>query len=197
MAPKTRPADSLDLLMPRLMIPLTPPQCRVRSFLFIIRSHSSLNKWRSLTLVWTRKRPTLHMPLELLLPTPLSRNAVTMRTANPRVTSSPWTCAHHLHHTHLPDIPFQLTDLSSQRYRRITSPPPVATRTRTARRLQCPTTLPFLVAHLLPFLAGIPLLPNVVLTPAVAAVAPPLTRWSSAALPMKQPAWIRTPSTGQ
>jgi hypothetical protein len=127
---------------------------------------------------------------------PVSRNAVTMRTANPRVTSSPWTSAHHLHHVPLPDTPFQPTDLSSRRHRRITSPPPVATRTRTARRLQCSATLPFLMAHLLPFLVGIPLLPCVVLTPAVAAVAPPLTRWSSAALPMKLPALIRTPSTG-
>jgi hypothetical protein len=61
---------------------------------------------------------------------------------------------------------------------RTTSPPLVATRTRTVRRLQCPATLHFLVARLLTFLAIIPLLPNVVLTSAVAAVNPPLTRWS-------------------
>jgi hypothetical protein len=35
----------------------------------------------------------------------------------------------------LPDVPFQPTDLSSRRHRHITSPPAVATRTRTARRL--------------------------------------------------------------
>jgi hypothetical protein len=131
-----------------------------------------------------------------MLPTLLSRNAVTMRNANPRVTSSPWTRTHNLHYTPLPDMPLLPTDLSSWRHRRITFPLPVATRTRTARRLQCPPTLPFLMARLLPFLAAIPLFPRVVLTPAVAAVAPPLTRWSSAALPMKQPALIRTPSTG-
>jgi hypothetical protein len=119
-----------------------------------------------------------------------------MRTANPSVTSSPWTCSHHLHHTLLPDMPFQLTDLSSRRRRRITSPPPVATRTRTARRQKCQATLPFLVAHFLPSKAGIPLMPNMVLTQAVAADAPPLTRWLSAARPIKQPVLIRTPSTG-
>jgi hypothetical protein len=34
---------------------------------------------------------------------PLSRNAVTMRTTTPRVTSSPRT-SHHLHHTLIPDM---------------------------------------------------------------------------------------------
>jgi hypothetical protein len=58
------------------------------------------------------------------------------------------------------------------------SSPLVATRTRTVRRRQYPATLPFMVARLLIFMAGIPLLPSVVLTTAVAAVAPPLTRWS-------------------
>jgi hypothetical protein len=47
-----------------------------------------------------------------LVADPVSRNAVTIRNAKPRVTSSPWTCSHHLHHTYLPDLPFQPTDLS-------------------------------------------------------------------------------------
>jgi hypothetical protein len=61
---------------------------------------------------------------------------VTMRPANPRAMSSPWNCSHHLHRTLPPDVPFLPSDLSSQRRRRITSPPPAATRIRTARRLQ-------------------------------------------------------------
>jgi hypothetical protein len=49
-----------------------------------------------------------------------------------------------------------------------------------------------LVDRLLTFLADFPLPPSVVLTPTVAAVAPPLTRWSSAALHIKPQALIRT-----
>jgi hypothetical protein len=67
---------------------------------------------------------------------------------------------------------------------------------RTARRLRYPPALPFPVDRLLPSLADFPLPPSVVLTPAVAAVAPPLTRWSSPAPHMKPHALIRTRSTG-
>jgi hypothetical protein len=73
-----------------MLIPMTSTLNKVRSFLPVIRSHWSLSKWRVLTLVWTRRRPTLQLLLlQQLLPTPLSRNAVTMRNANPRATSSP------------------------------------------------------------------------------------------------------------
>jgi hypothetical protein len=122
------------LLMPRLLIPLTPALNIVRWLLLMIRSH--LSKWRLLTLAWTRIRPTLRQSLQLLLATPMSHNAVTMRTANPRVTSCPWNSSHHLHHTPPPDMPFQPSDLSPRRRRRTTSPPPVATRIRMARRMQ-------------------------------------------------------------
>jgi hypothetical protein len=84
------------------------------------------------------------------------------------------------------------------------APRPVATRTRTARRIQWPATLlspadhllPSPVDHRLPSMAGIRILHRVVGTPPVAAVAPPLTRWSSAARPTRPPVSTRTPSTG-
>jgi hypothetical protein len=127
--------------------------------------------------------------------TTIIADAVTMRTTTPRVTSSPRT-SHHLHRTPLPDMPIQPADRSFRRHRRIAHPPPVATRTRTARRLLRPSALPFLVDRLLPFLADFPLPLSVVLIPTKAYVAPPLTRWSSAALHMKHHALIRTHSHG-
>ena len=134
--------------------------------------------------------------LMLMLLTLLLLNAAVMRSATHPATTPTSTPYHHLHHTLVSATLLPPTDPSFRQTTRTTSPLLVANRAHTGCPMQCRATLRSMVARLIPIPANIPPMLIVEHTTDVGAAAPPLTRWSSAALPMKQPVSTRTPSTG-
>jgi hypothetical protein len=152
MAPKTRSADSPSITRADSLDPSSQESSLVHALdtLAVVLEQMALINARL-----DARTATAADAAAAPLPTPLSRSPVAMRDTTHHVTSRSRT-SHHLHHTPQPDMPFQPTNRSSRRHRRIAHPPPVATRTRTARRLQCPLALPFQVDRLLPFMADFP-----------------------------------------